>query len=276
MVNAFWIIIAGSLVAASCALPGCFLLLRRQSLVGDAISHAILPGIAIAYLFFGRNPWVIWISATCFGLFSTILMDWIHYKTKLQADTAIGVVFTFFFAIGIILVSFFAGNVDIDQECVLYGEIAYIPLENKWLGVPVSIWRQLILLVFIIAAISIFYKQFLITTFDEEFAKLSGFQTTVWHYALMGIVSLATVVSFEAVGAILVISFLVVPAAIAFLLAHRLISMLIISVIVSIIISFAGYWLAIAFNASIAGAMAVVSGISFIVIWMYEKIKKIN
>jgi len=273
VVNAFWIILTGSLVAACCALPGCFLVLRRQALIGDAIAHAILPGIVLTYLLIDhKNTWLLLAGAGSFGLIASFLMDWLHQKAGLKADAAIGIVFTSFFAVGIILVSAFAGNMDVDQECVLYGEIAYVPLDMTQLQVPRAVVTHTILLVILISLIIVFYKQFLITTFDAAFARLSGFWVRSWHYLLMSMVSVVTVASFEAVGAILVIAFLTVPPATAFLLTNRLSRMFVVSVLISIITATIGYGVAILFNASIAGSMATVSGLLFGIAFVYDKL----
>ena len=274
--DAFWIILTGSLVAACCGLLGCFLILRKMSMVGDAISHAVLPGIVIAYLLSqSRAPFIMLIGAAIFGVITTILIEWLHQKGKLQSDAAIGLAFTFMFAIGVILISLFAGQVDLDQDCVLYGEIAYVPLEN-WIlpsGVslgPTTIWILGILLIIIILFIVKGYKALLITSFDTTFAAAIGISTIFWHYALMSLVSLATVFSFESVGAILVVAFLIVPPATAYLLTDSLPRMLFLSVLIGILSSIAGYFMAYQINSSISGAMAVSMGMIFFITFLFS------
>jgi len=128
--NAFYIILAGTLVALSCGLLGCFLVLRRMAMVGDAISHAVLPGIVIAFMVAGsRDSVAILFGAALVGVFTTFLIEFLHQKGKLQTDASIGVTFTWLFAVGVIMISFYAGQAHIDQDCVLYGEIAYVPLD---------------------------------------------------------------------------------------------------------------------------------------------------
>ena len=127
---AFWIILTGALVAVSCGLLGCFLILRRMSMVGDAISHAVLPGIVISFLLSGSRETIpMLLGAGMTGLLATLIIEYFHRKAKLQTDASIGVTFTFLFAIGMVLISVFAGQVDLDQDCVLYGEIAYVPID---------------------------------------------------------------------------------------------------------------------------------------------------
>src|SRR5690554_6833283 len=128
--NDFWIILTGVLVALNCGLLGCFLILRKMAMIGDAISHAVLPGIVLAFLFTGsRDSVTMLIGAGSLGVLTTFLIEFFHKRGKLQTDASIGVTFTFLFAVGVILISVFAGKVDLDQDCVLYGEIAYVPLD---------------------------------------------------------------------------------------------------------------------------------------------------
>lgn len=277
---AFWIILTGTLVATSCSLLGCFLILRKMSMVGDAISHAVLPGIVIAFLLSGsREPVTMLIGAGAVGLFTTFIIEYFHKKADLQTDASIGVTFTLLFAIGIILVSVFANQVDIDQDCVLYGEIAYVPID-LWItdsGIilgPRAVYILGALLLIIVAFVYFGYKQLVITTFDPAYATALGISTSLWHYLLMGAVSLTTVGSFELVGAILVVAFLIGPPATAYLLTTNLRTMLYISILLAFIISFAGYWLAYWLNASIAGCMASVLGICFGLVFVWTKFKE--
>ncbi len=277
---AFWIILTGSLVAVTCGLLGCFLVLRKMSMVGDAISHAVLPGIVIAFLLSGsRETLPMLLGAGATGLLATFLIEYFHRRAGLQTDAAIGVVFTFLFAVGIILISAFAGQVDIDQDCVLYGEIAYVPIDLWVTGNgtvmgprPVYILSGVLLLV--AAFIRLGYKELKLTSFDPAFASALGISTALWHYLLMAAVSITTVSSFESVGAILVIAFLIGPPATAYLLTHDLKRMLAITVAMGIFIAFTGYWMAYWLNASIAGCMAVVTGICFATVFVVQRLAK--
>ena len=131
-----WILLIGSLVATSCALVGCFLVLRRLSMLGDAISHAVLPGIVLAFMLTGsRNIGFMLIGTMAMGMLTAFLTDVLSRFGKLQSDAAMGVTFTWLFAIGVILVSKFTGMVDLDVDCVLYGEIVLAPLDViEWGG----------------------------------------------------------------------------------------------------------------------------------------------
>ena len=178
--EAFWIILVGSLIAVSCALLGSYLILRKMAMVGDAISHAVLPGIVIAYLLSGsRETLPMLVGAAALGVLTTVLIELFHKKSNLQMDASIGITFTWLFAIGIILISLFAGQVDLDQDCVLYGEIAYVPLdlwitESGYNMGPRTVWIASGLLLLLLLFIWRGYKGLFITTFNEEFAKALG------------------------------------------------------------------------------------------------------
>ncbi|MEJ2004539.1 MAG: metal ABC transporter permease [Cyclobacteriaceae bacterium] len=278
--EALQIIITGSLVAISCGLLGNYLILRRMAMIGDAISHAVLPGIVIAFLITGSRESVpMLIGAGLIGILTTFLIEFFHKKGKLQTDASIGVTFTVLFAIGVILISAFAGKVDLDQECVLYGEIAYVPIDLWILGDgrimgPRAMYISGSILVLILIFIRVGYKELYITTFDPSYAAAIGVSTTLWHYLLMGAVSLTTVASFETVGAILVVAFLIAPPATAYLLTDNFKHMLWITVVLGIMISTAGYFLGAAFDGSIAGAMAAVAGVFFAAAFAYHKIRQ--
>lgn len=251
-------------------------MLRRLSLLGDAVSHAVLPGIFIAYWLSGsRSSLPVIIGAGSFGLLCTFLIEFLSRKARLQSDAATGLVFTLLFAIGVILISAFAGQVDLDQDCVLYGEIAYVPLDI-WLtdsGInlgPRAVWIVGSTLLAIIGLVAVGYKGLFITTFDPEYAATLGISTVFWHYALMGAVSVATVVSFESVGAILVVAFLIAPAATAYLLTDNFKSMLGLSVFVGILAAIGGYYLAVLIDGSVAGAMAAALGILFVLAFLFS------
>ena len=278
--DAFWIILTGSLVAGCCAILGSFLVLRKMAMIGDAISHAVLPGIVIAYLLAQtRSTWPMLIGAASFGVLTSVLIEWLHRNARLQSDAAIGLAFTFMFAVGVILISAYAGQVDLDQDCVLYGEIAYVPLDNWILPSGLSLGPRTVWQLGIVGVIILFYlfwgfKALKITSFDPTLAAAIGISTSFWHYSLMAMVSLTTVFSFESVGAILVVGFLIVPASAAYLLTQKLSHMIGLAVGFGVISSIAGYQLAVVLNASIAGAITTVMGILFALTWLYVAQKK--
>jgi len=278
--DAFWIILTGSLVALNGALLGSFLLLRRMSLVGDAISHAALPGIVVAYLFTTSltSPFLL-VGAALTGLATTWIIETLNQKARLQHDAAIGLTFTLLFAIGVILVSTFTGQIDLDMDCVLYGEIAYVPLDTITLASgldmgPKQVWTLGSVFVGLFILMLTGYRGLSLTTFDAGYAAALGFNTSFWHYALMGAVSLSTVAAFESVGAILVVAFLVGPAATAFLLTRSLKWMLLIASAAGIASAVSGYYLALWLNGSISGAMALMTGVIFTGAFIWQMVSK--
>jgi manganese/zinc/iron transport system permease protein len=277
--DTFWIILTGALVASSCGLLGCFLILRKMAMVGDAISHAVLPGIVIAFLLSGSRATIpMVIGAATFGVLTTVLIELLYQKARLQSDASIGITFTWLFAVGIILLSLLAGQVDLDQDCVLYGEIAYVPLDQiilqggQILG-PRAVWLSGGTFLLILLMITIGYKGLFITTFNSEYAAAIGISVSFWHYLLMSAVSLTTVVSFESVGAILVVAFLIVPPATAYLLTNSLPVMLILTVLLGSLSAGAGYLLASIMDGSIAGAMATCSGFFFLLAFLFSPLQ---
>jgi manganese/zinc/iron transport system permease protein len=267
--NAFLIIFTGSLIAISCGFLGVFMMLRKMSMTGDAISHAVLPGIVIGFFVSGsqRSLEVI-IGAGLLGILATLMIDWLRKKARVQLDASIGITFTLLFAIGIILINLLAYKVDLDQECVLYGEIAYLPIDT-WitkngmnLG-PRITWLAGLNFLFVVGFIYLLFKELILTSFDENFSAVMGIPAKGVNLALMSIVSYTTVSSFESVGAILVVALLVVPPATAFLWTKSLIPLLKWTAILGILIAVLGYYLAFWFDSSIAGMMVTVAGIFF-------------
>lgn len=264
----FWIILTGTLVAATCGILGCFLVLRKMAMVGDAISHSVLPGIAIAFLISSsRDSMLMLIGAAVLGLVTVFLIQALQ-QSGLQSDASIGIVFTALFAVGVILISRNASHIDLDLDCVLFGEIAYVQWDTWiWNGYdmgPIAVWMLGGTLLLVLAAIHLFYKQFKLCAFDPALAAAIGIPVALFHYLLMGLVSLSTVASFESVGAILVVGMLIIPASAAYLLTDRLSVMLGYSVLIGAISAAGGYYAAKWLDASIAGSMVTVAGILFL------------
>lgn len=267
--NAFLIIFTGALIAISCGFLGVFMMLRKMSMTGDAISHAVLPGIVIGFFVSGsqRSLEVI-MGAGLLGILATLMIEGLRKKAKVQLDASIGITFTLLFAIGIILINLFAYKVDLDQECVLYGEIAYLPID-LWitksglnLG-PRITWLAGLNFLFVIGFIYLLFKELILTSFDESFSSVMGINAKGINLAMMSMVSYTTVSSFESVGAILVVALLVVPPATAFLWTKSLIPLLKLTAGLGILIAIFGYYLAYWMDSSIAGMMVTIAGIFF-------------
>ncbi len=267
--DGFWIVLVGALVAAACSFVGCFLVLRRMSMLGDAISHAVLPGIVLAFLFSGsREILPMILGAGALGLLTAFTTDLLTRHGKLPNDASIGVTFTFLFAIGVILVSRFTGQVDLDLDCVLYGEILYAPFDTLKLNGadlgPRSAWVMGTVALANLAFLLLGWSRLKVCAFDSALAAALGVNVVLWHYLLMAFVSMTTVAAFESVGVILVVGMLIVPANTAYLLTDRLWLMHALAVLAGVLSALGGYLLATALNGSIAGAMATVSGLLYL------------
>lgn len=269
------ILLVASCVAASCALIGSFLVLRKMALLGDAISHAVLPGIVIAFLFTGSRaalPMVL--GAGALGVITVLLVELFNRSQRLREDASIGVVFPALFSLGVILISRYAAQVDLDLDCVLYGEIAYAPWDILTIGGrdigPKALWVTGGVLLLNLILVVTLWKELKISTFDAGLAATLGFAPLALHYLLMSAVSMTVVGSFESVGAILVVAMLVVPPATAYLLTERLEKMVALSVLLGIASAFGGYGLARWLDASIAGAMATVAGLLFLAALLFS------
>jgi ABC-type Mn2+/Zn2+ transport system permease subunit/Mn-dependent DtxR family transcriptional regulator len=264
-VTPLWTIVIGALCSVSCSLLGCYLFLRRMSLLGDAISHAVLPGLAIAFLLTGRlSGTPIVVGAMAIGIVTSLLTQVISGWGKVSEDTSMGVVFTSLFALGVVLVMVFANRAHIDAECILYGQIEYAAVDyavGDWLRMPYSIWSLGATLLATLAFVVALWKELKIVAFDPALAAAMGLSVPAIHYALMAMVAGASVASFEAVGSILVVAMLIVPAAAAALITDRLGWMLAWAAAIGAVSALFGYLAAASTATNTAGMMAVASGV---------------
>jgi len=262
------IVLIASVVAASCSLIGVFLVLRRMSLMSDAISHAILLGIVLMFFLVESTaslPMIV--AATLTGVLTVTLVEALFRTRLVKEDAAIGLVFPALFSVGVILISRYAANVHLDTDAVLLGELAFAPFDRLLLGGadlgPKALWLAgavgLVNLLFIV----LFYKELKLATFDAGLAAALGFSPLVIHYALMTLVSVTAVSSFEAVGSVLVVALMITPPAAAYLLTDRLPLMLALSAALAVVSAVSGYFLARLLDASIAGSMATMTGLVF-------------
>lgn len=266
-----WIILAGVCCNTACAMLGCYLVLRRMSLMGDAISHAILPGIAIAFIITGsRNILPMLAGALAVGVLTAVASQALHRWGRVPEDAAMGVVFTSLFALGVLMINQVAHGVDLDPGCVLYGSIETTPdfklVIGDWVSpVPHRVVVLAAVLVVDLILVGLFYKELLIVSFDPFLAGTMGINAAVVHYGLMAAVSGTCVAAFESVGSILVVAMLIVPGATAQLLTDRLRSMLLVAAGVAVTSSVVGYWIAAyVVDTPAAGMMAVVAGGQFL------------
>ncbi len=268
------IIVLAGLTAVTCVLPGVFLVLRRVALMSDAISHAILLGIVLAFFLTKSlaSPWLI-LGAALVGVLTVVLTEIVIQTKKLKEDAAIGLIFPLLFSIGVILLNLYAGDIHLDAGCVLFGEIAFAPfnrlmINNLDLG-PQGFWVIGSVLIWNLIFISLFYKELKIATFDAGLAASLGFSPVLINYLLMTTVSVTAVAAFETVGSILVVALMIAPPAAAYLLTDRLSTMIFISAGLGIASAMGGYLMAMALDASIAGSMATFSGLIFLVILIF-------
>ena len=275
-----WTTLTAVVCAAACALPGSFLVLRRMSMMGDAISHAVLPGIALGFLLTGsRTSMAMFVGAAVVGVLTAVFTQWVGRFGRVDRGAAMGVVFTTMFALGLLLLVQGADHVDLDPDCVLYGAIELVPLDT----VTVMQWevpRAFLVLAGVMAlnlvVIALFFKEMRISAFDPALADALGFRPEMMHYLLMVMTAVTTVASFEAVGSIMVIAMLIVPAATARLLTNRLSSMLVVAVLLESVAAVLGHlgamvvpgWFGFESTNS-SGMMAVMTGAIFFVAWLY-------
>ncbi len=261
--------------AIACSIIGVFLVLRRLSMLADAISHSILLGIVLAY-FVVKDITSVYLvfGAAIFGIITVFSIESLSNTKLVKNDDAVGIVFPMFFALAVILITKYARNVHLDVDIVLLGEVIMAPLNTvNFLGmeIPKSLLQMSVMGLINLAFIWIFYKELKLTTFDAEFAKIVGFSEVLLFYGLMSLTSFTTVVAFEAVGAILVISFLIAPASSAYLISKNLRTMIINSVLYSILNSILGFVLAMYYNLSMSGMSATIAGITFFITFLFNK-----
>jgi manganese/zinc/iron transport system permease protein len=261
--NAAGTLLVGGLCAATCALVGCFLLLRRMSLLGDALSHSVLAGVAGVFLLTGRiDPVPMFLGALVAGIVTAVATQFIHRTGSVPEDSSIGIVFTSLFAFGVVVVSR-AKGVHLDLDCVLFGDVAFAGMNFKpmmgWL-LPEAIRTLVPALIITIVFLVLCWKELRLTSFDPVHAATLGFSVPLIHYLMTTVVAMVTVSAMDVVG-LLVVALLTVPACIARMLTDRLGRMLWIAVLSGVSCTTVGYFLALRWNSSIAGLAAVVAGV---------------
>lgn len=262
-----WTMLVAACSSVACGVIGCFLVLRRQALLGDAISHAILPGLALAFMLTGtRDPLPMFAGALGAGVLTAILSVGLHRWGRVHEDAAMGVVFATFFAVGVVLINLVARRVDLDPSCVLWGNLEFAGLDLMPLG-PIEAPRALRTLGPVLAlnvgVIVVFFKELRIASFDPHLATTMGISAAVVHYGLMTLVAGTCVASFEAVGSVLVVAMLVAPGATAHLLTDRLGRMIWIAAGVAVVAAVVGYMLAVHLRTTVAGMIGACAGAEF-------------
>jgi len=256
-----WIVLTAAATNAACAVVGCFLVLRRMSLMGDALSHAVLPGLAVAFIWsgsYGIGPLLV--GAVVAGLLSTFLTQTLHEYASVPSDASMGVVFTSLFALGVVLIKKYIHGVHFDMRCVYEGLLELTPW-SRWDVLGYELPRAAVMAVGMLivnaAVIALLWKEFKLSAFDPALATTMGFSAGVMHYLLMALVAVTAVASFEAVGSILVVAMLVAPPATAHLLVDRLGPMVALAALVGALAAVIGYVLGVWIDTNYAGMMTV-------------------
>ena len=266
MIESLYILIITSL---ACAVLGVFLVLRRLSMVSDAISHSVLLGIVIGYFVTKDIGSVLLIiGASLFGVLTTVCIELLIKSKRVTEDASVGIIFPLFFSIAVILITRYARNVHLDTEVVLIGEIILAPLHRiNFLGIslPKALVQMSFVLLINTVFIAVFFRKLKISSFDPVYAGVAGIAGTGLYYVFMALVSFTAVSAFESVGAILAISFFISPAASAYLISKDLKITVLLAAVYAVVNSCIGYFLAVKFNVSMSGMCALVSGLTFMI-----------
>ncbi|HDA2274545.1 TPA: metal ABC transporter permease [Staphylococcus aureus] len=250
-------LITSIIVGIVCGTVGSLIVLRGLSLMGDAMSHAVLPGVALSFLF--GIP--MFVGALITGMIASIFIGYITSSSKTKPDAAIGISFTAFLASGIIIISLI--NTTTDLYHILFGNL--LAITNSAFLTTIVIGSIVLILIII------FYRPLMISTFDPTFSRMSGLNTTLLHYFVMLLLSLVTVASIQTVGIILVVALLITPASTAFLISKKLYSMMIIASLVSVISSIVGLYYSYIYNIPSGATIVLCTFVIYIITLFFTK-----
>ncbi|MXQ55765.1 metal ABC transporter permease [Shimazuella alba] len=258
------------MVGVICGVMGCFIILRGMALMGDAISHAVLPGVALSYMI-GLNYFI---GAVVTGVITAIGIGFVSQNSRIKHDMAIGIMFTSVFAVGIILITFMKSSADLYH--ILFGNVLSVRSSDMWMTLVIGI--------VIIGLVYLFYKELLVSTFDPIMAQSYGLPNKIIHYGLMILLTMVTVASLQTVGIILVVAMLITPAATAYLLTNRLWIMIYLAAGIGVVSAIVGLYFSFSYNLASGATIVLVSaflfGIAFFfspsqgLIWKAIKIRK--
>ena len=248
-------LITSVMVGISAGIIGSFIILRGMSLMGDAISHAVLPGVALSYML--GSSYII--GATIFCIFSAALIGFVTKHSHLKNDTAIGILFSAFFALGIILISFARSSTDLYH--ILFGNVLAVRDSDMFLTAAV--------LVIVLIAVPLFYKQLKLTSFAPTIAKSYGWNISAINYGLMFLLTLVAVTSLQTVGTILVIAMLITPAATAYQLTDKLLVMIVLSTVFGTLSSIVGLYFSYSYNLPSGATIVMAAAVFFIVAFIF-------
>ncbi|NEP14073.1 MAG: metal ABC transporter permease [Symploca sp. SIO2C1] len=251
-------IITGILVGIVCASVGSYLMVQRLALLGDAISHSVLPGLAIAFII-GAD---IFVGAFIAGIVSTVVITWIRTRSQIKEDAAMGIVFSAFFALGITLITIVQQDNKIDLNHFLFGNILSVSQED--------VINTAIITGIVLAIVVLLYKELMFYTFDPLGAKAAGLPTNLLDFGLMILIALTIVASLQAVGVILVLAMLIIPGATAYLLVKRLHQMMILGSAIGVVASISGMYLSYFFNLPSGPAIVLVAFGLFMLAFLFS------
>lgn len=254
-------LIASITIGISCGLIGTYIMLRRLSLIGDALAHAVLPGVVISFMVAGKGQISLFIGAVISGIVTALLIGFVNRNSKIKEDTSIGIIFTGAFALGVLLVSQLK-QVHIDLSSYLFGDV---------LGVSTGdIVLSLIIMLVIMLSVILFYKQLLLTSFDPTMAMTIGISTTLVHYLLMALLSMSIVAGLQSVGVVLLVAMLITPPATAYLLTDNLKKILVFSSLIGVVSSVMGLFLSYHFNFSSGASIVLVAVVFFLTAFIFS------
>lgn len=249
-------LLTSMMVGVICGVIGCFIILRGMALMGDAISHAVLPGVALSYML-GIN---FFIGAVFTGILTAIGIGYISQNSRIKNDVSIGIMFTAAFASGIILITFMKSSTDLYH--ILFGNVLAVR--------PTEMWSTLAIGIFVLISIFIFYKELLVSSFDPTMAAAYGLPTKAIHYFLMALLTLVTVASLQTVGIILVVAMLITPASTAYLLTDRLWVMIYLSAGIGILSSILGLYFSYTYNLASGATIVLAATVLFILAFLFS------
>jgi ABC-type Mn2+/Zn2+ transport system permease subunit len=244
------------MVGIICGVIGCFIILRGMALMGDAISHAVLPGVALSYMI-GIN---FFFGAVFTGVLTALGIGFISQNSRIKNDVSIGIMFTAAFASGIILITFMKSSTDLYH--ILFGNVLAVR--------PSEMWTTLIIGIIVLVSIFLFYKELLVSSFDPTMAKAYGLPTRVIHYFLMVLLTLVTVASLQTVGIILVVAMLITPASTAYLLTDRLWVMIYLSAGIGVLSSILGLYFSYTYNLASGATIVLAATVLFILAFLFS------
>ncbi|AND40299.1 MULTISPECIES: metal ABC transporter permease [Cytobacillus] len=244
------------MVGIICGVIGCFIILRGMALMGDAISHAVLPGVAISYML-GVN---FFFGAVISGVITAIAIGFVSQNSRIKHDTSIGIMFTAAFASGIIIITMLKSSTDLYH--ILFGNVLAVRLSDMWITLGISL--------FVLGAVYLFYKELLVTSFDETMGAAYGLPVRFIHYFLMTLLTMVTVASLQTVGIVLVVAMLITPAAAAYLLTERLWMMIFLASGIGVISSIVGLYFSFTYNLASGATIVISSTAIFILVFLFS------